>query len=119
MKVFQALEILKDDVAKTAEFRSSICVEMYIRKFWYEDLKFDDWESNKRACFKDWPHHSEHPNFPVPLRDKDGTLIKTKKKVEMGFRISACKYRLWAGPYGDLRRELLDHCIEWFKEKDL
>lgn len=57
--------------------------------------------------FKDlaeqWPKYSGYESYPVPSTNPD---------IGPG----RCFYEtrnLWIGPYGDLRRELLEFCIDW------
>lgn len=58
------------------------------------------------SLFMSWPKYSGNSAYPVPHPDCE----------------SDCAYNattmMWEGAYGDLRRELLDHCINEL-EKEL
>lgn len=52
------------------------------------------------ALFRSWPNFSGCPVYPVPG-------VAGMPPDEAFIRI----HDVWEGEYGDLRRELLDHCI--------
>lgn len=61
--------------------------------------------------FVDWPKYSGNVCYPVPHPDYP------KDPGEAGWMFNNAD-RLWEGPYGELRIELLDFCIEKL-EKEL
>lgn len=56
--------------------------------------------------FKSWPKYSGNPSYPVPLPGYEYP-DNAYNDIDM----------LWEGAYGDLRRELLDHCISELKKE--
>lgn len=59
------------------------------------------------SLFMSWPKFSGVPAYPVPYPDCESATY--------AYNATAM---LWEGAYGDLRRELLDHCINEL-EKEL
>lgn len=51
--------------------------------------------------FKTWPKYSGNPGYPVPCPDNDFSAGEI-------YYITAV---MWEGAYGELRVELLNHCI--------
>lgn len=59
------------------------------------------------SLFMSWPKFSGTSSYPVPCPDCESASYAYNATV-----------MLWEGEYGDLRRELLDHCIDEL-EKEL
>ena len=71
-----------------------------------------DWNLNRDECFESWREYSGDIIFPVPGYH--------------GHSPSNAYDRTYGGdmwnpdhPYGAARLRLLDHCIKWFKDRDL
>jgi hypothetical protein len=65
---------------------------------------YDEWyysEELLHELFETWPKFSGDIEYPIPYLDGEMTPRQAYKNIE----------NLWKGPYGDLRKELLDHCI--------
>lgn len=58
------------------------------------------------ALFETWPKYSGDSRFPVPSTYKDWS-------AEKQFNMTV---NMWEGEYGELRVELLDHCISELEE---
>ena len=57
--------------------------------------------SELRTLFETWPKYSGDVDYPVPSPSKDWSAAKQYGMVA----------DMWAGEYGELRLELLNHCI--------
>lgn len=57
-------------------------------------------EDRLHGLFKSWPQFSGNPTYPVPGPGGLGAAWAYKHIIDV-----------WKGEYGDMRRELLDHCI--------
>lgn len=103
MKVFEALLDIKANGPK--DLSLGICNAI--------DDGYDLYTKAFKNCFEAWPKYSGDSSYPVPSSvsgDSAGWAFNSTKAD-----------RMWnpEDPYGALRLELLDHCIEWFKSRDL
>lgn len=57
-------------------------------------------------AFKSWPKFSGDIHYPVPA------TVETNAHNQYHLT-----HNLWIGEYGDLRRELLDHLVEFFRKE--
>lgn len=106
-KVWQALECVK--VLGAVHYDLGICrgVITYL-----SDTGIPVWKGNFVECFKDWPESTGWSDYPVPsmCHRSPGDMFDFTSDDNM-----------WnpKHPYGAARLRLLDHCINWFKEKNL
>jgi len=70
------------------------------------------WFQTKQDCFLAWSKFSGSSTYPVPSSNKK---LSEWACWDRAF-LNATMYQ---GRYGKLRLELLDHCIDWYKGKDL
>lgn len=108
MKVWEGLQKLKDEGPKDPEY--GICANLPTNLIDMDSQV--DWSKRRHKCFEAWPEYSGDRIYPVP-----GTGMF--QPGAMYDRTSA--ENMWHPdkPYGAARLRLLDHCIDWFKEKDL
>lgn len=108
MKVFEALGQVKD--GKIAEYQFGICynVEEILRNCGDRIA----WAENQDECFEAWPEHSGDSDYPVPS-------CSELHPRSIYIRCDGDDFWNPEHPYGAARLRLLDHCIEWFKSRDL
>ena len=66
-------------------------------------------EGDLRAAFKTWPMFSGYTLYPVPGN-------AGRNPYSMYFQHADVIRDLWVGEYGERRKDLLRHCIEYFSE---
>lgn len=69
------------------------------------------WIVNRVQAFKAWPKFSGNKVFPVPYK-VFGAVNNCPEEAYY-------TREKWTGRYGRDRRELLEHLIQYFKERDL
>ena len=105
MKVFEALQKVKD--GQRDDQSAGICYNVE------EILPFrSKWDTHYTECFKAWTEFSGNVFYPVSS-ECGGT------PQEAFLRMSDAIMWNPEHPYGAARLRLLDHCINWFKERDL
>lgn len=119
MKVFEALEVVKKRVnnkhKKNREYGICGSLEsvMCAKDFHGDRI----WSQNKNECFTSWPHWCGSKVYPIPSSKTDSD----RYHAERAFCDAHEDAVLWhkTTEYGRLRHDLLDHCIAWFKERNL
>lgn len=103
MKVWESLQALKDDGPPEPYY--GICSNIAYYKW------NSVWDDNYEDCFKDWSEFSGNISYPI-----DGF-----ERSPISAYIDTSESDMWNPEhnYGAARLRLLDHCIEWFKSKDL
>ena len=117
MKLYEILLELKEKL-DNQKIDCSICTYIDIRTDYNNAL----WRQYKYECFRCWPKTSGCCVFPVPdplCSALPGTNNAMDAAEHKYYRSNHGYKYLWTGEYGQLRRELLDHCIEWFMERNL
>lgn len=69
-------------------------------------------------AFNDWPEFSGNEDYPVPVPHGDRAFLADKLGLDpedVGPNDGFSLPDLWDGAYGDARRRLLNHCIEWLQ----
>lgn len=59
-------------------------------------------------CFYSWEHFSGHTAYPVP---------HPTQLPKDAFKQAAVHETMWEGEYGELRKNLLNHCIKCCEDK--
>lgn len=59
-----------------------------------------------RSLFTEWPKYSGYPRHPVPSVTPDLTAPEQFNRVALSWA------SFWEGEYGELRKELLQFCID-------
>lgn len=67
------------------------------------------WRNSVQDAFRAWELFSGDRRYPVPSVDPDDTPFSS-----FWDNRNAHTPTLWTGEYGDLRRKLLDHLIDWY-----
>lgn len=67
------------------------------------------WGKNYNAAVTSWPLYSGHVGYPVP---------SPAGKIHPQLKYWNASY-MWKGPYGKLRKNLLEHMIQFYKERNL
>lgn len=103
MKVFEVLVYLKQNGPEDILY--GICGNI-------EGCDYTVWEDHYIECFHSWEEFSGVNDYPVPSMDDDVTPSHAFFNTMEG---------MWSGdnPYGAARLRLLDHCINWYKERNL
>ncbi|AXF53042.1 MAG: hypothetical protein [Caudoviricetes sp.] len=131
-KVWQMLELLKRRVNNSSsrykEVREyGICynVSELSDQFDYADGDlYYEWRRHKEKAFEAWGKYSWCEPYPIPACEhalaKDGMGGFYRDPGE-AFDYANWKGMMWnkRSEYGRTRHELLDHLINWFKEKDI
>ncbi|AXF53043.1 MAG: hypothetical protein [Caudoviricetes sp.] len=120
LKIWQALELVKKRVAKNAknelgDYREAgICNAVDIAMFPTSEYGINDFDRHSEECFKAWEHFSGNSSYPVPCPtgDSNGEAIA----FHYSFRKTMWHKRT---KYGAMRWALLEHCINWFKERNI
>lgn len=78
-----------------------------------DDHAWAGWRHHRKVCMESWAEFSGNAIYPVPSCEKG---IGPGEKFD-----ESPDDEMWNPdhPYGAARLRLLDHCIEWFKSKDL
>jgi hypothetical protein len=107
MKVWVALQTLKDEGPSEPMFGICSNVESILG-----ELKDDTWAANYEDCFKEWSEFSGCVMYPIAGFSNYGPGSAF---------LNASRETMWNHDhkYGSARWRLLDHCVEWFKTKDL
>lgn len=102
-KMLQALRKVRDDYYNSGrdfDYYVGICSNVN-RALYKLDLHGVDHSTELYALFKTWPKYSGNSDYPVPSLYKD---LSAEQQYGIAFN-------MWAGAYGELRVELLNHCI--------
>lgn len=104
------VEALRDlagsvDTGGDHQYDSGICgnVQSILAERGY-DHKYEDTRDALHECFRSWPKYSGDTGYPVPDPDHP-------KDASKAFDAYYRNGNVWAGEYGELRYELLQHCI--------
>ena len=102
-KMLQALRKVRDNYYNgSCDFTSCAGICSNVDRAW--DL-LDSYDlcpiTELHALFRTWPKYSGDPDYPVPSANKDWSAQEQYGRV----------MDMWEGAYGELRIELLDHCI--------
>ena len=113
MKVFEALEQLKQKGPCYPEY--GICSNIWLGEF--DDQceivrnSIKAWYNYRGLCFAEWVDYSDDYAYPIPghMQTPQDAFNNTPTED------------MWnpEHPYGAARLRLLDHCINWFKERDM
>lgn len=109
MKVFEALEQMKQNGPAAPLY--GICSNLDSVSGFNQVGHI--WRENQDVCFRSWDEFSGNDSYPVPSDNP-------RRGPQLAFDY-ASEESMWSmeQPYGQSRWRLLDHCINWFKEKDL
>ena len=102
-KMLQALLKVRDDYfdsGRDFNYRVGICANVN-RALYKLGLHDVDFITELHALFETWHKYSGDSDYPVPSLCKDWSAEVQYYRAE----------DMWAGEYGELRIELLNHCI--------
>lgn len=108
MKVFEGLENLK----RRGPYQASGGICNNVNGFFAEPEMHKIWGDNYTRCFGDWSEFTGDLFYPVPA----------PPGLTPSFAFNETSDENMWNPnhlYGAARLRLLDHCINWFKERDL
>lgn len=108
MKVHEALQQLKDNGPTFP--RSGICINVGDLLLDYTDAaSYAAWFEKYPQAVSAWAEFSGRQAYPVPVG-------RSKRCPQTAYQR---REGLWTGEYGAARLRLLQHLIDWFKERDL
>lgn len=109
MKIWEALQQLKDDVDRGVPPTRGICGGMSTNALTQKQVHV--WLNSRKWVFRSWPEFSGNLFYPVPSRSH----------VIIAYDVAETRKSLWnlQTEYGAARYRLLEHMIEVYKELDL
>ena len=117
-KVYEVLIEIKEAVDSGTPPSCGLCECVY-NLSGNNDIINSRWDRYSILCFKDWKHFNGSTTYPVP----DPNNLEPDNAYGTNFSIFNDTHQndraFWVGEYGELRKDLLNHCIEWFMERDL
>ena len=107
MKVFEELERLKQHGPYRLEY--GICSNVRFSN----PLSAVAWFRHQEECFNSWTEFSGNLTYPVPA-------AQVHRRPGLAYD-GGTEETMWSmeHPYGKSRWRLLDHCIKWFKERNM
>jgi hypothetical protein len=124
INLYQVCELLKKRIASGKLRKEGICagleevIDDCTSRLGRPDRElFAKWYTNKYDAFMAWEHFSGSRTYPVPVC----MLIKDGYSASNRFDDAHTAGKMWhkGTGYGRLRHKLLDHLIEYFKERDI
>lgn len=103
MKIYEALKLIEP------EGKYAICEK--VSEIIQDPDTFDSWYWPRECAFRSWPKFSGCKVYPVPYK-YFGIFPSDPEKAYF-------KLEKWTGRYGRDRRELLEHLITWFEERNI
>ena len=115
--MLQTLNILRRirDEPELRKVNKGIClvVQELMEKEGMQPNSFDSVKRMLKDTFKEWEHFSGHELYPVPSpRHKNSTSHAYK-----AYRNYYASNDMWQGPYGELRKELLNFTIAYLERR--
>lgn len=117
--VHQALLDLKEiinseDGPLSSSYGVGICSGvMYAPKVWTLAIE-SFWLKTREDAFQAWSSFSGDLRFPIP--DPGGERTPEQAFWDALFGGDVSRDRMWTGEYGEARRKLLDHLIDWYSK---
>jgi hypothetical protein len=123
-KLYQVCELLKKRINYGKHRKGGICegvedvIDSVTTQLGHSNEQLSRaWYEIKGCAFADWEHFSGSRTYPVPVC----MLIKDRYSASNRFDEAYGTGKMWhkGTGYGRLRHALLDHLIEYFKERDM